>query len=116
MADRKLAFIEIGKGKLGLDIQADFEQAVLKARELNGKCVVELKINVYPPQEGSEGRIGTTDYSHRIVEPAKKSAQFMTLMDANGVVINSGENEGLALQYALELPSNIHPMPQREAQ
>jgi hypothetical protein len=109
MKDRKLGFIEIGKGKLGLEMQNAFEQASLSARDLQGVSSVNLKIEVYPPDPDDQN-FGHVAYQIRIVEPPKKSPKFTTLL-IDGVIVNDGANADAAAQYelTLEFPKNSTP-------
>jgi hypothetical protein len=112
---RKLHFCEIGKGRLGKEVQAAFEQAQISARDLNGKTTLVLSINLYPP-DAKDGNFGYVDYSLAVREPAYKSMKYNTLLH-DGVIINDGDSEAAALQYdlGLELPDNVAPMRGREA-
>jgi len=107
---RKLHFSEVGRGRLGKEVQEAFEQAAITARDLNGKTTVVLRINVFPP-DPNDPMVGGADFSLSVVEPPKKSIRFTTLLQ-DGVIIKDGDSEGDVLQYdlGLELPSNVTQM------
>lgn len=112
---KKLAFFEIGKGKLYSEFQCIFEQAQIEAKERNAEVVCVLKIKVKPP-ESSDNRYGKISYETDMKTPAKKSMEFTTeLMD--GVVVNDGNSIADILQLSLDLgiPENTIPM-RNEAQ
>ena len=106
---KKLAFFEIGKGKLYSEFQGIFEQAQIEAKERNAEIVCVLKIKVKPP-ESSDNRYGKISYETDMKTPAKKSMEFTTeLMD--GVVVNDGNSIADILQISLDLgiPDNVIP-------
>lgn len=106
---QKLAFWQVGRGKLASEVQSLFEQAQIEARERNAPVTVSLKINVLPP-EASDSRFGKISYSTNLKVPEKKSMEFTTeLLD--GVIINVGKDESdlLQLKLALEFPQNVKP-------
>jgi hypothetical protein len=96
---RRLGFIEIGGGRLGLEIQADFEEAQIISTERNASVVVELKIIVSPTDDHG---YGSASYTHKIVAPPKRSKKYMTLLE-NGVAVQQGDDEADLLQYKLSL-------------
>lgn len=107
IGDRKLGFIEIGRGRLGLEMQAAFEQASISARDLHGEVNIKLTINVSPP-DPEDPNFGKVSYAIRVVEPPKKSAKFTTLLK-DGLIINEGSDQAAAIQYemALSLPEKV---------
>ena len=108
---KKLAFFEIGKGKLYSEFQCIFEQAQIEARERNAEVVCVLKIKVKPP-ESSDNRYGKISYETDMKTPAKKSMEFTTeLMD--GVVVNDGNSIADILQLSLDLGINENIIPMR---
>lgn len=111
---KKLAFWEVGRGKLASEVQAIFEQAQIEARERNAVCTVSLKINVHPP-EATDNRFGKISYATVMKVPEKKSMEFTTeLLD--GVIVNDGKDEAdlLQLSLALEFPKNVEPFAHEE--
>ena len=102
LKNRKLGFVEIGRGRLGVEMQAAFEQACISARDMAGAVKVNLTITVSPP-ELQEPNFGRVEYSIRTIEPPRKSAQWTTLLDKSGLPINEGSDQAAALQYELAL-------------
>jgi len=112
---KKLAFFEIGKGKLYSEFQSIFEQAQIEARERNAEIVCVLKIKVKPP-ESSDNRYGKISYETDMKTPAKKSMEFTTEL-IDGVVVNDGNSIADILQLSLDLGINENVIPMRsEAQ
>lgn len=103
----KLAFWQIGKGKLASEVQSLFEQAQIEARERNAAVTVSLKIHVLPP-EASDARFGKVGYATSIKVPEKKSMEFTTEL-IDGVIVSDGESAAdiLQLSLALEIPKNV---------
>jgi hypothetical protein len=83
---RKLGFLGIGGGKLGVQVQAAFEQAQLSARDLNGACSVALNIVVSPPST-EDPRYGHVSYTLKVNEPPRKSMKYTTLLQ-DGIIVN----------------------------
>lgn len=112
---KKLAFFEIGKGKLYTEFQSIFEQAQIEAKERNAGVTCILKIHVGAP-ETSDNRYGKISYETDMKTPARKSMEFTTeLMD--GVVVNDGNSIADILQLSLDLgiPENVIPARPMEA-
>jgi hypothetical protein len=101
-AIRKLAFFEIGQGKLASETQALFEQAQIEAKERKAVSTVILKIFVGPPENQDE-RFGKAAYSTELRVPPHKSMVYTTEL-RDGVIINSGDSEIDLMQTKLELP------------
>jgi hypothetical protein len=100
--EKKLAFYEIGEGKLASEVQALFEQAQIEAAERKGIATVVLKIFVGAPEQ-SDPRFGKVAYSTALNVPAHKSMVYTTEL-RDGVVIRTGDSIIDVLQERLELP------------
>lgn len=110
---KKLAFFEVGKGRLYSEFQSIFEQAQIEARERNAEIVCTLKIRVQPP-EATDVRFGKIQYETDLRVPPRKSMQYTTeLMD--GVIVQDGDSMTDILQLSLDLdiPQNTVQMPER---
>ena len=112
---KKLAFFEVGKGKLYSEFQCLFEQAQIEAKERNAEVTCILKIKVGPP-ESSDNRYGKISFETDLKTPPRKSMEFTTeLLD--GVVVNDGNSIADILQLSLDLgiPENVIPARNMEA-
>jgi hypothetical protein len=107
---KKLAFFEVGKGKLYSEFQCIFEQAQIEAKERNAEVTCILKIRVAPP-ETSDNRYGKISYETDMKTPPRKSMEFTTEL-IDGVVVNDGNSISDLLQLSLDLdiPKNVIPV------
>lgn len=110
----KLAFWQVGRGRLASEVQSLFEQAQIEARERNATVTVALKINVHPP-ESSDSRFGKISYNTHMKVPEKKSMEFTTEL-IDGVIVTDGKDEAdiLQIKLALEFPENVKPFEGQE--
>ena len=107
---KKLAFFEVGKGKLFTEFQGLFEQAQIEAKERNAEVVCSLKIRVRPPEK-EDNHFGKILFETDLRVPAHKSMEYTTELE-DGVIINDGNDIGDILQLSLDLqmPANTTPM------
>jgi hypothetical protein len=104
---RKLSVFEIGSGKLGKELQDEFEQATITACERNSKVSVSLKITVFPPSVDNFGRVS---YALKTTPPTRESIEYETEVD-NGLIIASAPLEVGVLQERLQLPGENNSIP-----
>jgi hypothetical protein len=102
MNRRKMAFTEIGGGKLAAEVQCLFEQAQVDAMKRNAKVRVNLTIIVGPP-ETEDRNFGHVSFRTSTVVPPRESMQYTTEL-SEGVIVASGESEADLLQLKLDLP------------
>jgi hypothetical protein len=102
MADRKLAFYEIGKdGNYAAQMQAEFEKAQHLSIETGRPVKVVSWITVEPPQNRLD-RFGQISFEIKTLAPSRKSIKYTTEIE-DGVIVASDENEVALLQESLQL-------------
>lgn len=99
MEKTKMAFHEIGNGKLFLDMQRAFESAQTMAFESGQQTTVTMKITIDPP-EGNK-RYGSLGYEVYQSFPKKKSMKFTTELQ-NGLILGTGSDITDVLQEELK--------------
>lgn len=93
---RKMAFYEIGKIRqdgnyfypLAEELQQSFESIQMKAEASGIACSLSLKITAQP-RNGND-RFGKIQYELKETNPVKKSVQFTTELNQDGIVIDTG--------------------------
>lgn len=98
---RKMAFYEIQKGKLALDMQTAFEEAQKQAFVHQSPAKVNLTIAVYPPANRNEN-FGQVQYAISKSLPSTKSMKLTTILSADGVITDDGTSITDVLQEELE--------------
>jgi hypothetical protein len=111
---RRLAFYEVGKGKLLSEFQALFEQAQIEAAERNAEVICVLKIHVQPP-EATDKKFGRVSYETSIRVPARKSMEFTTEL-VGGVIVDDGDSQAdlMQLKLDLQIPSHQNTIPMQK--
>ena len=99
---RRMAFYELGKGKLFQLMQGEFEQAQIIAMERNVGVKVCLEIMVAPP-DINDPRFGQVKFKVQSKLPAKESAIYTTELES-GLVISDGDDLADVLQEKLRFP------------
>ncbi len=112
MDKRRLAFYEIGKGKLLSEAQALFEQAQIEAKERNAKVSVVLKITIKPP-EATDARFGSVSFETKMRVPDRKSMDFTTEL-VEGIIVDDADSQLDLLQLKLDLPMPENTTPIRK--
>jgi hypothetical protein len=99
---RKMAFWEVGKGRLAQDAQIEFERMVRDCLEKMVGGVMTIKLKVAPPNP-REPDFGEISYSVGVTLGAVASQNFTTLLK-DGNIVADGSDAADALQIDLELP------------
>lgn len=97
-----MAFYEIGKGKFAKWMQEEFDRAQKIAHDTGDEVKIAVVITVRPSKEDS--RFGQVSFNVKASRPAKKSMDYATELDDNGVMISDGESIADVLQIELKLP------------
>lgn len=103
--NRKMAFYEIHRGKLAVDVQKAFEEAQLSAHNMGQTAELTLKIKIEPPED-AEDRFGKVSYTVNTKLPAKKSIKLTTELH-KGLIVADGESPVNVLQQELEFPAEL---------
>lgn len=103
---RKMAFYELRRGKLALDVQRQFEIAQLKAVEVGRKTSVTLKIEVFPPENKDE-RFCRLSYKVDTKLPPRESSKFSAELK-NGLIVADGNDPIDVIQEELEFPEQAN--------
>jgi len=97
---RKGHFIEVGYGKLGTDVQAEYEKAAEIACIRQAPVKVTLNITVIPPKEDNVGQV---QYDLKTTLPVRKSIPYDAAYDKNVIIATASKDLGV-LQTELYLP------------
>lgn len=98
---RKMAFYEIQKGKLALDMQSAFEEAQKQAFIHQSPAKVTLSIAVFPPANRNEN-FGQVQYAVSKSLPSTKSMKLTTILSTDGLITDDGTSVTDVLQEELE--------------
>jgi len=107
---RKAYFTEIGYGKLGDEMQAEYEKAAKIACERNAPVTITLNITVIPPQEQN---IGQVKYDLAMKLPKRNSIAYDAEFDKS-VVIATASRDFSTIQEALYFPDEPITQTQKE--
>ncbi len=99
---RKMAFYEVGKGRLAQDAQIEFERMIRDSLEKMVGATLTIKIKVEPPNP-REPDFGEISYSVGVSMGAVSSQRFTSLLK-EGNIVADGDDPADALQLDLELP------------
>lgn len=100
--NRKMAFYEIHKGRLAIDVQKAFEEIQTAAFKMGQNSELTLKIKIEPPEDADD-KFGKVAYNVSTKLPSKKSIKFTTeLMD--GLIVADGDSQIDVLQNELDFP------------
>jgi len=94
---RKGCFTEIGYGKLGTEVQAEYEKAAQIACERGQPVTITLNITVIPPQEQN---IGKVKYDLITKLPKRASIEYDAAYDKSVIIATAPRDVGF-LQEAL---------------
>jgi len=97
---RKAHFTEIGYGKLGQEVQTEFEKAAETACLRDAPVKITLNITVFPPKEQN---VGLVSYDLKTTLPTRKSIAYDAPYDKN-VVIATRTNDFSLMQQELFFP------------
>lgn len=111
MKNRKLGFTEIARGRLGQDVQADFERAQELAAERGLDIKVKVEIIIHAPN-AKEPEYGGVTYSHALTQPAFKSIRHETIL-TNGIIVADASDP--PEQLMLDLKNNTAKFKKSEA-
>lgn len=98
---RKMAFYEIDGGLLAEQMQKAFEDAQLATTEHSLHSEVNLKIKIYPSQDG---RFGQVQYAISKKLPAQQSIKLTTELTNQGIITADGKSPVDVLQEELQFP------------
>jgi len=101
--NRKMAFYEIHKGRLAIDVQKAFEEAQRAAFDMGQGAEVTLKIKIDSPED-KEDKYGKVSYNVSTKLPSKKSIKLTTELQ-DGLIVADGETRVDVLQNELEFPA-----------
>lgn len=104
---RKLAFHEVGKGSLAIDMQEAFEEAQKLAAEKFVSAVVSLKIKIEPPNP-REPNFSQISYVTNVTHGAPPAKNFSTMLK-DGQIVADGSDPADILQLDLEIPNQERP-------
>lgn len=99
---RKMAFYEVGKGRLAMDAQTEFERMIKECQEKNVGATLTIKIKVDPPNP-REPDFGQLNYSVGVAMGALNSQKFTTLIK-EGNIVADGDDPTETVKLDLELP------------
>jgi len=99
---RKMAFFEIGAGRLAQDMQSEFETAQRIAYERRKPVIVNLKMVIFPPDLQDE-RFGEVQYVVKTSLPPKESRRLSTELK-QGMIVKDGQDLAELLQEEIEFP------------
>jgi len=94
---RRGSFLDIGYGKLGIELQAEYEKAAQIACERSQPVTITMNITVIPPQEQN---IGKVMYDLTTKLPKRTSIQYDACYD-KGVIIATAPRDVGFLQESL---------------
>lgn len=97
---RKLAFWEIGYGRLGKELQDELEQAAITACERHAPVKITLTVTVGPPTMDNIGKVA---YKLKTTQPARESLDYEAEFDHGLIVATAPDNIGV-LQERLKFP------------
>ena len=98
---RKMAFYEIQKGELALDVQAAFETAQKQSYIHNSASKITLEIIVFPPPD-RQSNFGQIQYAIRETLPSTRSMKLTTQLNNEGIITADGTNAISVLQEELQ--------------
>lgn len=110
---RKLAFFEVGSGRLARDVQKAFEHAQQTCNNAGVTTEVNLKIILYPSKDGKFGQL-----EYRVSEklPPQKSLKYTTQINPAGVILSDGTDKVDTMQEELFINEpTIHKLTNEEA-
>lgn len=102
--ERKMAFYEIGRGQLEVDIQQKFEEAqeISAQREVDVK--IKLEIIVHKPDPSDEDFIRAVSYTHSLVQPPERSLKHRAVQKNDVIIKNAEESPEQTSILDLEIP------------
>lgn len=105
---RKMAFYELQKGKLALEMQTAFEDAQKQTMIYSDVSKVTLELIVYPPENRQEN-YGRIQYKIKKSLPALKSKKMTTELSSLGLIVSDGTSVDDILQEELDFKeATIH--------
>lgn len=104
MNQRKMAFYELDKGRLALEMQREFEEISRICLEKGKKTEAVLTITCLPP-EGKDLQFAKVTYKITKKVPAKESVKFFVEINKDGVVVADGNSPLETIQEELEFPA-----------
>lgn len=99
---RKMAFYEVGKGRLAMDAQSEFERMIRECQEKSVGGTMTIKIKVSPPNP-REPDFGEISYSVGVSMGSLNSQSFTTLIK-EGAIVADGNDPADTVQLDLDLP------------
>lgn len=103
---KRMAFYELGKGRLAQLAQAEFERAQVISAKTGAPVKITTTIVVYP-KEGSDEHFGGVAFEVKITLPATKSMKYTTELSDDGYIISEGTDVDDLLQESLEFPEIV---------
>ena len=99
---RKLAFFEVDRGRLGVVIQEDFEKAQAIARERGVEVKIKVEMIVFPPDQ-KDPTYGSVSYNHQIIEPKHLSRRLEMCLNIDGIIVSDAAEPPEQLNLDLSL-------------
>lgn len=89
----KLMFYELAEGELARQVQKDFEEAQAATHARGVKTKIVLEITLHPESRDRRGT-AMVEYKSQMKAPAKASIQYVTELNREGQLVDSGARQG----------------------